>query len=182
MPKNCLEEYLTESCAKCAYWSDGTKEPCTGCCAPFPIMECNAFADMYNRKEREKEEKIISSLKNKIIFLNKLKYKAAFPVGSRIKEVYGEIAFCNAWSKEMLIKAITNDVLKTWRVELKDINVDIVFIKNKSYKDLEGKVRDYTFHFLDDTKKVVAAENLISAVYYADVDYQIDFVVRVEIS
>lgn len=47
--RNCLEGYLTEACAECPHWKND-KEAC-GCSCPFPIMECEHFAQMYNERE-----------------------------------------------------------------------------------------------------------------------------------
>lgn len=47
--RNCLEGYLTEQCANCKYWKNDA-DAC-GCGCPFPIMECEHFAKMYNERE-----------------------------------------------------------------------------------------------------------------------------------
>ena len=49
MAKSCLDGYLTNECALCDYWKNDF-DGC-GCAAPFPIMNCNAFAKMYNEEE-----------------------------------------------------------------------------------------------------------------------------------
>lgn len=54
MGKNCLEEYLTDSCQNCEFWRND--EIACGCCCPFPIMHCEAFAKMYNEAEKELSE------------------------------------------------------------------------------------------------------------------------------
>ena len=51
MGKNCLEEYLTESCQSCEFWRND--ETTCGCACPFPIMHCEAFAKMYNEAEND---------------------------------------------------------------------------------------------------------------------------------
>ena len=47
--RNCLEGYLTKQCATCNYWKND-RDSC-GCGCPFPIMECEHFAKMYNESE-----------------------------------------------------------------------------------------------------------------------------------
>lgn len=54
MPKNCLEEYLTEGCPTCPDWADGTDDRGIGCATRWPIMECPHFAKMYNEEEAKK--------------------------------------------------------------------------------------------------------------------------------
>lgn len=51
MGKNCLEEYLTESCRNCEFWRND--ETARGCACPFPIMHCEAFEKMYNEAEKD---------------------------------------------------------------------------------------------------------------------------------
>lgn len=51
MGKNCLEEYLTESCRNCEFWRND--ETACGCYCPFPIMNCKAFEKMYNEAEKD---------------------------------------------------------------------------------------------------------------------------------
>ena len=60
MGRNCLEEYLTDGCASCDDWSDGTGEKtAVGCCCSFPIGMCPHFAKMMKEDERnQKDEKI----------------------------------------------------------------------------------------------------------------------------
>ena len=55
MGKNCLEEYLTESCQNCEFWRND--ETACGCNCPFPIMQCEAFAKMYNEAEQALAER-----------------------------------------------------------------------------------------------------------------------------
>lgn len=50
--KNCLEEYLTEKCHTCPFWSDGSDKTCVGCCIPASIMECKYFAKMYYEENK----------------------------------------------------------------------------------------------------------------------------------
>lgn len=47
MTRSCLDGYLTNTCAECEFWRDGTDGQ-IGCGCPFPIMHCEAFAEMYN--------------------------------------------------------------------------------------------------------------------------------------
>ncbi len=51
--KNCLEEYLTDKCAVCIFWADGTDDRGIGCAIPAPIMECPAFAKMYAEETKK---------------------------------------------------------------------------------------------------------------------------------
>ena len=37
----CLDDYLTEKCASCDHWNND--KDVVGCCAPFPINQCEAF-------------------------------------------------------------------------------------------------------------------------------------------
>lgn len=53
MGKNCLEEYLTDSCQKCEFWRND--ETACGCGCPFPIMHCEAFAKMYEEAENTRK-------------------------------------------------------------------------------------------------------------------------------
>lgn len=52
MGKNCFEEYLTDKCSTCKHWRND--ENSVGCCCPFPIMECDAFAKMTEKEEGPK--------------------------------------------------------------------------------------------------------------------------------
>jgi hypothetical protein len=54
MPKNCLVEYLTDHCATCPDWKDGTNGSGIGCGTHFPIMRCPHFAKMYEESERQR--------------------------------------------------------------------------------------------------------------------------------
>ncbi len=48
---NCLEGYLTPECASCPYWADGSDpNRGIGCACNFPIMECKAFAEMWEKE------------------------------------------------------------------------------------------------------------------------------------
>lgn len=58
--KNCLEEYLTEKCANCPFWADGTDNRGIGCVIPAPIMYCPYFAKMFNEQETQRKmEKVL---------------------------------------------------------------------------------------------------------------------------
>lgn len=51
-----LDGFLTDECAKCKYWMDGTSGG-FGCGCTFPIFECEAFSrlsDMYDRRDRDR--------------------------------------------------------------------------------------------------------------------------------
>ena len=50
MPKSCLDGYLTDKCAGCPFWSDGSDDRSIGCNIPAPIMRCPAFAKMYDEE------------------------------------------------------------------------------------------------------------------------------------
>ena len=58
--KNCLEGYLTPTCAICEFWHDGTPDEngntSIGCGCPFPIDHCEAFHKMYEENEKSKTE------------------------------------------------------------------------------------------------------------------------------
>lgn len=56
MPKSCLDGYLTEGCASCPDWADGSDDRGIGCAAHFPIMECPFFKKMVEEEEAQKEE------------------------------------------------------------------------------------------------------------------------------
>lgn len=169
MPKNCLEEYLTTACAKCTFWSDGTKESCIGCCAPFPIMECKSFANMYNEEEQKRERQIISRLEKKIVFYTHVEYTASFSLGSRRKTISGQMYLPSTLNYTGFPYEIQTEILRTWRVPRDSIIVSHKE-KEKNYKDLEGKFCDYEFSMRDGTKKTSTAENLMEAYYWADMD------------
>lgn len=48
--KTCFDGYLTKKCASCDYWVDDEHQ--CGCACPFPIMNCEAFAEMVKEEER----------------------------------------------------------------------------------------------------------------------------------
>ena len=48
--RSCLDGVLTHDCAKCQYWCLGGDD--VGCCCPFPIMECVAFAKQSKKADR----------------------------------------------------------------------------------------------------------------------------------
>lgn len=51
---SCLDGYLTKACARCEYWEDGSDpNGSIGCGCPFPIMQCGAFAEMSEAKEKD---------------------------------------------------------------------------------------------------------------------------------
>lgn len=52
MGKSCLDGYLTEECKKCPDWTNNKDS--IGCACCFPIMECKAFAKMYNEREQNR--------------------------------------------------------------------------------------------------------------------------------
>ncbi len=54
--KNCLEEYLTDECNRCPFWTDGTDDRGIGCAISAPIMLCPAFAKMYQEEESKRSE------------------------------------------------------------------------------------------------------------------------------
>ena len=47
MPKSCFDGYLTEGCATCPDWADGTDERGIGCATRFPIDWCPHFKKMW---------------------------------------------------------------------------------------------------------------------------------------
>lgn len=53
--KNCLEEYLTDHCAKCSDWRDGS-DGTFGCAIHGPIMWCPHFAKMVEECEAKRKE------------------------------------------------------------------------------------------------------------------------------
>lgn len=53
--KNCLDGYLTEECANCLFWADGTDDRGIGCAIPAPIMDCSYFAKMFNEREAQRK-------------------------------------------------------------------------------------------------------------------------------
>lgn len=56
MPKSCLDGYLTDECASCPDWKDGTKEgEWIGCGTHMPIMMCPYFAQMVEKEEKEND-------------------------------------------------------------------------------------------------------------------------------
>lgn len=56
MHKNCFDGYLTDECSTCEFWHDGKTEPVWGCGVPFPIMDCDAYRDMMQKKEAKNNE------------------------------------------------------------------------------------------------------------------------------
>ena len=56
MGRCCLTGYLTEECKTCPWWADGSNGA-IGCAYPGPIMNCEAFAKMYEEDEREEQKK-----------------------------------------------------------------------------------------------------------------------------
>lgn len=71
--KSCFDGYLTDACAKCGYWKDGSDpNGGVGCCCPFPIMDCKAFAEMFNEQERIAEKERTSYVKPACIKLSSL--------------------------------------------------------------------------------------------------------------
>lgn len=53
--KSCLDGYLTEKCANCPFWDDGTDDRGIGCAIPAPIMECPYFYKMFNEREAQRK-------------------------------------------------------------------------------------------------------------------------------
>lgn len=47
---NCFEGYLTDACANCDCWKDGS-DGSLGCAYPGPIDNCEAFAEAYKKAE-----------------------------------------------------------------------------------------------------------------------------------
>ena len=58
MARSCFDGPLTEACAKCEFWKDGSDSHSIGCAYPGPIMNCPEFEKMYNEEERIKNEEI----------------------------------------------------------------------------------------------------------------------------
>ena len=57
MGRNCFEGYLTEACATCEDWADGTDpKKGIGCACSFPIMHCPHFAAMYEAEEQKSKD------------------------------------------------------------------------------------------------------------------------------
>ena len=56
MPKSCFDGYLTEGCATCPDWADGTDERGIGCATRFPIDWCPHFKKMWEEEERKYKE------------------------------------------------------------------------------------------------------------------------------
>ena len=58
--KNCLEGYLTNACASCEFWRDGSPDEngdtAIGCCCPFPIDHCTAFHQMCEEEARKRTD------------------------------------------------------------------------------------------------------------------------------
>ena len=54
--KSCFDGYLTEACATCPDWADGSDERGLGCATHYPIMECPHFARVFNEEQSNHEE------------------------------------------------------------------------------------------------------------------------------
>lgn len=170
MSKNCFVEYLTEACGTCICWSNGTADSCIGCCAPFPIMECEAFAKIYNEEEQKRERQIISRLEKKIVFYTYVEYTASFPLGSRMKTISGELYLPRTEKHTNFSYEIQTKITRTWKIPKESIAIIFLKAKEQSYKDLEGKLNDYEFCMFNGNKKMVAAENLMEAYYWAGIN------------
>lgn len=55
MPRSILDGYLTDGCATCPDWADGTDDRGYGCACHFPIMYCEHFAKMYSEEEAKQQ-------------------------------------------------------------------------------------------------------------------------------
>ena len=60
MGRNCLVEYLTPACATCPEWLDGANGNGIGCGTHRPIMECNAFREMWEAENQTLEKKMMN--------------------------------------------------------------------------------------------------------------------------
>ena len=49
--KSVFDGYLTDGCATCEDWADGSDDRGLGCACHFPIMECPHFAKMTKKEE-----------------------------------------------------------------------------------------------------------------------------------
>ena len=56
MARSCFDGPLTEACVECEFWRDGSDGHSIGCAYPGPIMNCQAFAQMYNEEEKRRKE------------------------------------------------------------------------------------------------------------------------------
>lgn len=62
MPKSCLDGYLTEGCATCSDWADGTDGRGIGCACHFPIGDCPHFAKMMKEERKKEHEALVDRL------------------------------------------------------------------------------------------------------------------------
>ena len=55
MPKSCFDGYLTDECANCPDWKDGSDDDgIFGCTTKLPIMLCPYFKKMYEEEEKKR--------------------------------------------------------------------------------------------------------------------------------
>lgn len=56
MPKSCFDGYLTDGCATCPDWADGTGGRGIGCATRYPIDWCPYFKKMWEEEERMRKD------------------------------------------------------------------------------------------------------------------------------
>ena len=61
--RSVFDGYLTDECAKCSAWSDGTNGTALGCNCIGPIMNCDAFRKMYENDSKKETERASSTVK-----------------------------------------------------------------------------------------------------------------------
>lgn len=63
MPKSCFDGYLTEGCATCPVWADGSDARGIGCACHFPIGECPHFAKIMKEDEKNEHKALVERLR-----------------------------------------------------------------------------------------------------------------------